>query len=474
MRLNRNLLIFIIFIVLTFIPHSKVKAASGSLSVSKTNVKAGQSVTVSVSVNAASWDIHVSGAASINEADSSSSGDNVRKTFSTKFTPKKTGKYTVTLSGDVTDGQNNKVTKLSSSKTITVEEASSNNPSNNSNESNSTENNSSTTTTEKSSDATLRNLGVNPKLYDFSGFSKTKTSYSVDVPEDVSSIYIYAYPTSTKAKVTGIGTKSLKKGSNTFSIKVTAEDGKTTKTYSLTVNRTNEEDDENNTTENSTADNNTTNNTIENNTVNEDNRNTESTDSGLTNLEVEGYTISPAFSGDIYTYSVDLPDGTKSININTEKINDDIKVEIIGNDNLETGTNYITILVYNGDETTTYQVVANVGTTSEESIATANTNTQNAKSKIKSSWGKIIIAIIVLIFIIYLIIRHKRKNYFDDEDEDYYDTDEENNDPYRMNIDSYNPYNENLSPEKESDYSEDIEDVKKTKRHKRAKGRRYK
>lgn len=469
MRLNRNLLIFIIFIVLTFIPHSKVKAASGSLSVSKTNVKAGQSVTVSVSVNAASWDIHVSGAASINEADSSSSGDNVRKTFSTKFTPKKTGKYIVTLSGDVTDGQNNKVTKLSSSKTITVEEASSNNPSNNSNESNSTENNSSTTTTEKSSDATLRNLGVNPKLYDFSGFSKTRTSYSVDVPENVSSIYIYAYPTSTKAKVSGIGTKSLKKGSYTFPIKVTAEDGKTTKTYSLTINRTNEDDAENNTTEN-----NTTNNTTENNTVNEENSNTESTDSGLTNLEVEGYTISPAFSGDIYIYSVDLPDGTKSININTEKINDDIKVEIIGNDNLETGTNYITILVYNGDETTTYQVVANVGTTSEESIATANTNTQNAKSKIKSSWGKIIIAIIVLIFIIYLIIRHKRKNYFDDEDEDYYDTDEENNDPYRMNIDSYNPYNENLSPEKESDYSEDIEDVKKTKRHKRAKGRRYK
>ena len=464
MRLNRNLLIFIIFIVLTFIPHSKVKAASGSLSVSKTNVKAGQAVTVSVSVNAASWNIHVSGAASINEAASSSSGDNVKKTFSTKFTPKKAGKYTVTLSGDVTDGQNNKVTKLPSSKTITVEEASSNNPSNNSNESNSTENNSSTTTTEKSSDATLRNLGVNPKLYDFSGFSKTRTSYSVDVPENVSSIYIYAYPTSTKAKVSGIGTKSLKKGSKTFPIKVTAEDGKTTKTYSLTINRTNEDD----------AENNTTNNTTENNTVNEENSNTESTDSGLTNLEVEGYTISPAFSGDIYIYSVDLPDGTKSININTEKINDDIKVEIIGNDNLETGTNYITILVYNGDETTTYQVVANVGTTSEESIATANTNTQNAKSKIKSSWGKIIIAIIVLIFIIYLIIRHKRKNYFDDEDEDYYDTDEENNDPYRMNIDSYNPYNENLSPEKESDYSEDIEDVKKTKRHKRAKGRRYK
>ena len=360
-----------------------------------------------------------------------------------------------------------KVTDSSSSSNGNLNSSSSsstNNPSRNT--SNSTSN---AGTTNKSSDATLRNLGITPKAYDFSGFSKLKTNYSVKVDNDVTRISIYAYATDSKATVTGIGTKSLKKGSNTFPIKVTAEDGKTTKTYSLTINRTNEDDAENNTTEN-----NTTNNTTENNTVNEENSNTESTDSGLTNLEVEGYTISPAFSGDIYIYSVDLPDGTKSININTEKINDELKVEIIGNDNLETGTNYITILVYNGDETTTYQVVANVGTTSEESIATANTNTQNAKSKIKSSWGKIIIAIIVLIFIIYLIIRHKRKNYFDDEDEDYYDTDEENNDPYRMNIDSYNPYNENLSPEKESDYSEDIEDVKKTKRHKRAKGRRYK
>lgn len=360
-----------------------------------------------------------------------------------------------------------KVTDSSSSSNGNLNSSSSsstNNPSRNT--SNSTSN---AGTTNKSSDATLRNLGITPKAYDFSGFSKLKTNYSVKVDNDVTRISIYAYATDSKATVTGTGTKSLNVGTNTFPIKVTAEDGKTTKTYSLTINRTNEDDAENNTTEN-----NTTNNTIENNTVNEDNSNTESTDSGLTNLEVEGYTITPTFSGDIYTYSVDLPDGTKSININTEKINDDIKVEIIGNDNLETGTNYITILVYNGDETTTYQVVANVGTTSEESIATTNTNSQNAKSKIKSSWGKIIIAIIVLIFIIYLFIRHKRKNYFDDEDEDYYDTDEENNDPYRMNIDSYNPYNENLSPEKESDYSEDTENVKKTKRHKRAKGRRYK
>ena len=472
MKLNKNLLFFIIFILLIFIPHSKVKAASASLSVSKTNAKVGQSVTVSVSVNAASWNIEVSGDASINEVHSSSSGDNVKKTFSTKFTPKKAGKYTVTLSGDVTDGKTNKVTKLSDSKTITVTEAtSSNNTSDNS-----TSNNTSTTTA-KSSDATLRNLGVNPKLYDFSGFSKTKTSYSVDVPEDVSSIYIYAYPTSTKATVTGIGTKSLKKGSKTFSIKVTAEDGKTTKTYSLTVNRTKEEDDKNNTTGNSTAENNTTeNNTTDENTTNTtSNETTNTSESGLTNIEVEGYTITPTFSDEIYTYNVDLPDGTKSININTEKINDDVKVEIIGNDNLETGTNYITILVYNGDETTTYQVVANVGVTSEESTAATNTNSQNGNNKIKSSCIKIVIVIIAVIFIIYLIAKHKKKDDYDDEDgkDDFNNSDDENDDPYKIDINSYNSENQQSKTE-DNDYIEDTENIEKTRKHKRAKGRRYK
>ena len=49
MRLNRNLLIFIILIVLTFIPHSKVKAKWKPYQLVKPMLSTGQAVTVSVS-----------------------------------------------------------------------------------------------------------------------------------------------------------------------------------------------------------------------------------------------------------------------------------------------------------------------------------------------------------------------------------------------------------------------------------------
>lgn len=366
-----------------------------------------------------------------------------------------------------------KVTDSSSSSNGNLNSSSSsstNNPSRNT--PNSTSN---AGTTNKSSDATLRNLGITPKAYDFSGFSRLKTNYSVKVDNDVTRISIYAYATDSKATVTGTGTKSLNVGTNTYAIKVTAEDKKTTKTYNLTITRADNADDESDSDdeENKTT-NNSVNNTNATNTTSESSS-TNVSDSGLTNIEVEGYTITPTFSDDIYTYNVDLPDGTKSININTEKANDDIKVEIIGNDNLEAGTNYITILVYNGDETTTYQVVANVGVTSGESTTATNTNSQNAKNKIKSSWIKIVIVIIAVIFIIYLIAKHKKKDDFDDEDEKdvFNNSDDENDNPYKIDINSYNSGNQPSEGE-DNDYLENTENLERTRKHKRAKGRRYK
>ena len=86
-----------------------------------------------------------------------------------------------------------------------------------------------TTNNTASTDATLKNLGIKP--HDFSGFRKATTSYSVTVPNDTEKITIYAQATDSKASVTGTGSKTLKVGKNTFSVKVTAEDKKTTKTY---------------------------------------------------------------------------------------------------------------------------------------------------------------------------------------------------------------------------------------------------
>ena len=85
---------------------------------------------------------------------------------------------------------------------------------------------------EKSANANLSNLGINPKEYDFKGFKASKTSYEVTVPNDVSSIEIYANKQDAKASITGTGKKNLQEGTNVFKIVVTAENG-TTKTYQL-------------------------------------------------------------------------------------------------------------------------------------------------------------------------------------------------------------------------------------------------
>ena len=67
-----------------------------------------------------------------------------------------------------------------------------------------------------------------------SGFSKDKTSYEITL--DKTSVTLGATKEDSKATISGIGSKTLNYGKNTFSIVVTSE-AKTTKTYTVVVNR---------------------------------------------------------------------------------------------------------------------------------------------------------------------------------------------------------------------------------------------
>jgi len=104
-----------------------------------------------------------------------------------------------------------------------------------------TTNNSSTAT--KSNIATLSDFGIKP--HDFSGFKPNTLKYSVDVPSDTETVEIYAVKGQSGQLVTGTGIKKLKDGANTFEVVVTAEDGKTKNTYTLTINRKSNESSEN-------------------------------------------------------------------------------------------------------------------------------------------------------------------------------------------------------------------------------------
>ena len=99
-------------------------------------------------------------------------------------------------------------------------------------------------TSEKSSDATLKSLALSG--IDFGTFDSTTTSYSTQVSNSVSQTIVTPAANAPGAsyviKLGGViiadGKVSLDVGNNVITVDVAAEDGETTKTYTITVTRT--------------------------------------------------------------------------------------------------------------------------------------------------------------------------------------------------------------------------------------------
>jgi hypothetical protein len=89
---------------------------------------------------------------------------------------------------------------------------------------------------ELNSDATLKSLTVSEGSLSPS-YSTNTTKYTVNVPNNTTSITLLATANDNAASVSGVGIKTLKVGTNNFSIVVTAENKTTTKTYVVTVIR---------------------------------------------------------------------------------------------------------------------------------------------------------------------------------------------------------------------------------------------
>lgn len=561
--------IILCFMIFFSIITLKVKVNATQISISPSNPKVGDKVTVTVKVpNVHTVDVtaNVSGAVSgtIKVVGGDLAGKAKTYSSSSTFKCKKEGKINVEVTSSSTAVLSGKYVSVGASKTATVSKKSSTN--NNSSDNNTSDNNTSDSTSKPSTDATLKNLGIKPN--DFSGFKKAKTSYSVSVPKNVEKISIYATPTNSKATVTGTGSKNLEMGKNTFNVKVTAEDKKTTKTYTLTITREDKENSQSDatlsnlgirpkeydftgfkpttTTYNTTVPNDVEKITIYasaknskdtisgtgNKTLNvgqnkceikvtsedkktsktyilnvtrkekgeeteenpedkepdEDTENDQEITDGLKNIEIKNCELNPSFSQDVYSYEVTVPSGTEKLEINTETTSDDIEVEIAGNENLKQGENIITILATNkkDDTTSTYQIKANVGN-QEIDLSTVNSELKDAESNAKKQEWIIkgtIIAIIVLI-IIYLIERYKISKEYD-EDEEYDYEENENQDSEDDDMRFSEPYNSNT--QYKSTASEEIrniglfddtqkiefEDYDKHKRNRKYKGRRFK
>lgn len=410
------LIIFLAIIIFTNISY----CADGVLSASQTI--AGDKITVNITSNKAlgAFTLKASGLSAISgESDVGEYGGNSIAGVSMKGTknlgkfvfsvPEKDTKVTFSVSG-VADAENNDLSidsttitlkgKKIEETTIDKKEDTTTNKDTTTTDKNTSNTDKGSTTTnkdttktpekpkEKSNNAYLSTLGVTPKEYDFTGFKKGTTNYSVTVPSDVDSLKVLYKTVDSNATVKVKGNSGFEVGSeNKITIKVTAEDGKTTKTYTIKVTKLAEEEEK-------------PGNVIE-----------DEEGIYLTSLELEGVDISPKFKKDTYSYIATLDDAdVTEIKVNAKANKENANVEISGNTGLVAGENTINILVTldGREEQTVYQIILNKA---EKEVAgaidTEKNNLENSET-LTDLMGElkkyVLIGVAIIIFIILAII----------------------------------------------------------------------
>ena len=395
----------IIFATVAISLFSKVEAASATISANKTTATVGDSVKVTLKINAAAWNINVSGSASDSVVGFNSDAENqtTKKTYS--INTSKAGTYSVSISGDITDASSTTPEKLSKSVTITVKAKSTSG-------SNSGSGNNTGGSTTKPSTPTEKYTDVNEKVY--------STTDGLNVRKSANGTIIGSLSKGDEVTRTGIGNQGWSKIKLSNGTTAYVSSSYLTKTKPAEDKPKTEEPKKNTTTNEEVnfmecsaefsvpitvveklmnrEDNETKNNEVGNNNTGE---NTTTTDEslGLSSLEIAGVNFSDGFDPSKHIYGLKLNFFVKNLDITAKANKEDAKIEIIGNQDFVEGENNVTILLTSADgkETATYQIKVTV----PSEIATAPQN--NIQFYIMC--GSIIITAIVLIAIVTAIYR---------------------------------------------------------------------
>ena len=89
----------------------------------------------------------------------------------------------------------------------------------------------------RSNDATLSNISLSGSVSLVPDFAPNITNYTASVANNITSIDVTGTVTHTAATITGNGVKTLVVGNNSVTLTVKAEDGTTTKTYTVVIHR---------------------------------------------------------------------------------------------------------------------------------------------------------------------------------------------------------------------------------------------
>ncbi|MDD3340739.1 MAG: cadherin-like beta sandwich domain-containing protein [Bacilli bacterium] len=143
-------------------------------------------------------------------------------------------------------------------------------------------------------------------------FNPDTLSYTVSVPNNVTSITINGVLESVDAKVTGLGTYTLVQGRNSFPIVLTSKDKKT-RTYSVIVYRI------------------------------------PSSDARLKSIAFKEGSLSPVFDKDKESYVIHVGNTVSRLTEKIEPFVEGTTYEVIGNENLQTGTTLIKVIATAND-----------------------------------------------------------------------------------------------------------------------------
>lgn len=170
---------------------------------------------------------------------------------------------------------------------------------------------------------TVTNATISP------AFSADTTSYTAEVPFSVSKLDVKAEANDSKAKVS-VNSPNLTPGSTTkVTVTVTAENG-STKTYTISVKRE------------------------------QDPNYVASGNNDLSDIQVEGFLLSPAFSADTTEYLIWLPYETDSINLSGIVADSKANVTIEGGEDLVAGADNVIKVICTAEDGTqkVYTIVA--------------------------------------------------------------------------------------------------------------------
>lgn len=393
--------IVILIIIITML--SKVYAAgSFSVSASSTSIYVGNTTTLTIKTSDCAGKFTVTSSNSL-VATVSSSSVWVDGTTTVTITAKANGTANIVVTTqDVSDIDLNDV-KGSKSVTVTVstkQTSTSNNTSsakpNTSTSSKPSSSNTSTsnkvnnkTNTQTSVQSTLSNNAYLKEFrVDIPGitpdFNKNTFNYALTVEESVNNLNVTAVPEDSKASVSISGNTNLNLGENTINVKVTAEDKKTTKTYTINVTKV---------------------------------QDVQKSNAFLQNIIVTDIEMSPSFSKEIFEYDLGCVTLDR-ITLSAFAENENATVQIEGNENLVLGENLIKITVTseNGNVNKIYTLkvikAESVAETEPESADKAfrKAKLANMKAILKEKAGVILLYFMVWIEFIQVIYLYEKQN----------------------------------------------------------------